>query len=176
MRGASPENATRHYCLPFGSGQWIRTPRLTYLTRFSAKPSEIRDRARRRGIVRPPFGRTMPRQGQVRGSSIGSGQTRWCSMRQDERDPEQLHVILHHCARLDAAHEKFGRDYRVFEEGSVYQDSCALRIKLRTLHHPNRRRGESPLGRLHSGASRNRLAPHLRHGLPPGPWLRDARC
>ena len=49
-------------------------------------------------------------------------------MRQDERDPEQLHVILRHCARLDAAHEKFGRDYRVFEEGTVYQDSCALCI------------------------------------------------
>ena len=49
-------------------------------------------------------------------------------MRQDERDLEQLHVILRYCARLDAAQKKFDCDYRVFEEDTVYQDSCALCI------------------------------------------------
>lgn len=49
-------------------------------------------------------------------------------MRQDERDVEQLHAILRYCRRLDEAVARFGGDYGVFSQDTVFQDSCSLNI------------------------------------------------
>ncbi|MCI8469164.1 MAG: DUF86 domain-containing protein [Eggerthellaceae bacterium] len=47
-------------------------------------------------------------------------------MRQAERDNDQLGVILRYCDRLDAALERFGRDYESFCGDIPFQDSCSL--------------------------------------------------
>jgi len=49
-------------------------------------------------------------------------------MRQDERDIDQLHIILRYCQRLAASVERFGMDYASFESDVVFQDSCSLCI------------------------------------------------
>ena len=49
-------------------------------------------------------------------------------MKQDERDLGQLAVILSYCERLDEALKRFGYDYDVFSEDTVFQDSCSLCI------------------------------------------------
>ena len=47
-------------------------------------------------------------------------------MSPEERDNEQLGVILHYCNRLQAALSYFGNDEAAFADNSVFQDSCAL--------------------------------------------------
>ena len=49
-------------------------------------------------------------------------------MNRDERDLDQLHVILRFCDRLEQAIERFGRSYEAFERDVVFQDSCSLCI------------------------------------------------
>lgn len=47
-------------------------------------------------------------------------------MRQDERDEEQLRIILCYCERLSRTHEHFGKSYVDFCKSEPYQDACAL--------------------------------------------------
>ena len=49
-------------------------------------------------------------------------------MNRNERDIDQLHVIVRYCDRLDAAIAQFGDSYERFEENTVFQDSCSLCI------------------------------------------------
>lgn len=49
-------------------------------------------------------------------------------MRQAERDLEQLYVIVRYCKRLDEAVRRFGDSFHVFQQDTVYQDSCSLCI------------------------------------------------
>ena len=49
-------------------------------------------------------------------------------MRQDDRDLDQLFVILRYCERLDEACDRFGRAFETFERDTVFQDSCSLCI------------------------------------------------
>ncbi len=45
-----------------------------------------------------------------------------------ERDNDQLGVILHYCDRLEAARKFFGDSFEKFCEVTPYQDSCSLCI------------------------------------------------
>ena len=49
-------------------------------------------------------------------------------MKQDERDLDQLFVIMRYCNRLDEACKRFGRSFEAFEHDTVFQDSCSLCI------------------------------------------------
>ena len=49
-------------------------------------------------------------------------------MNRNERDLEQLFVILHYCERLDASLEHFGISFESFASNTVFQDSCSLCI------------------------------------------------
>ena len=49
-------------------------------------------------------------------------------MNRDERDLDQLHVILRYCNRLEEAVARFGNSFETFETDTVYQDSCSLCI------------------------------------------------
>ena len=51
---------------------------------------------------------------------------KWCSMRQAERDNDQLGIMLHYCDRLDAALEHFERSFEAFSSSTPFQDSCSL--------------------------------------------------
>ena len=80
-------------------------------------------------------------------------------MRQDERDRDQLHVILRYCSRLDAALDRFGCTFEAFEADTVYQDCCALCI-------------------IQIGEAVNRLSDAFRNGHPEMDWSRiyGMRC
>ena len=47
-------------------------------------------------------------------------------MNRNERDIDQLFVILRFCDRLDEAIARFGTSFDAFETDVVFQDSCAL--------------------------------------------------
>lgn len=47
-------------------------------------------------------------------------------MNAEDRDNDQLGVILRYCERLEAAQTRFGGTYEVFARDEVFQDSCAL--------------------------------------------------
>lgn len=47
-------------------------------------------------------------------------------MRQDERDEEQLCIILRYCERLSRTQELFGKSYVDFCKSEPYQDACSL--------------------------------------------------
>lgn len=49
-------------------------------------------------------------------------------MNREERDRDQLYVIVHYCDRLEKALDHFGPTYAVFEANTVFQDSCSLCI------------------------------------------------
>ncbi len=80
-------------------------------------------------------------------------------MRQDERDFEQLHVILRNFHRLEASHTKFGHNYETFAEDTTYQDSCALCL-------------------IQIGEAVNRLSPDFVSAHPEIDWHRiyGMRC
>lgn len=44
----------------------------------------------------------------------------------EERDNEQLGIILKYCGRLSQALDRFGGSYDVFEADAPFQDSCSL--------------------------------------------------
>ena len=47
-------------------------------------------------------------------------------MDQQERDNDQLGIILRYCERLDSARNHFGNSFEKFLEETPYQDSCSL--------------------------------------------------
>ncbi len=49
-------------------------------------------------------------------------------MNRDERDLDQLHVIMRYCERLSQAVERFDGSYESFQSDVVFQDSCSLCI------------------------------------------------
>lgn len=47
-------------------------------------------------------------------------------MNVEERDNDQLGIILRYCERLEAAQARFGGSFEAFSQDDIYQDSCAL--------------------------------------------------
>ena len=47
-------------------------------------------------------------------------------MKQDERDIEQLHLMLRYCERLAVAKVRFGDSFEAFSSDIPFQDSCSL--------------------------------------------------
>lgn len=80
-------------------------------------------------------------------------------MLREERDNEQLAVILKYCARLDKALERFGSSYDLFLEDEPFQDSCSLCL-------------------IQIGEAVNRLSDEYREAHPDIPWSKiyGMRC
>ncbi len=49
-------------------------------------------------------------------------------MKRDDRDLDQLFLMLRFCNRTDETLQRFGVSYERFEADSVFQDSCSLCI------------------------------------------------
>lgn len=47
-------------------------------------------------------------------------------MDQNERDNDQLGIIIRYCNRLDSSMAHFGNSFKAFSESEPYQDSCSL--------------------------------------------------
>lgn len=47
-------------------------------------------------------------------------------MRRDERDNDQLGIIVRYCERLALSLDRFGDSYERFKEDVPFQDSCSL--------------------------------------------------
>lgn len=80
-------------------------------------------------------------------------------MKRDERDIEQLYIILRYCDRLELAQTRFGNSYEEFCTDVPFQDSCSLCL-------------------IQIGEAVNRLSDEFCNGHPEIEWQRiyGMRC
>lgn len=80
-------------------------------------------------------------------------------MKRDERDIDQLHVILRYCRRLAEAVARFDASFEQFQADTVFQDSCSLCL-------------------IQIGEAVNRLSPEFTAAHPEMEWQRiyGMRC
>ncbi len=80
-------------------------------------------------------------------------------MDRNERDNEQLGIIIRYCDRLNSSKAHFGNDFKAFVESEPYQDSCSLCL-------------------IQIGEAVNRLSTEFRDGHPQIEWSKiyGMRC